>query len=151
MKTLQLIVALFFSILFFSCSMNNFKFSDAETFSKLVDESSNSVDNLPIFSLIDIEFVKQAGKMPIKDSIKTLYKAFEQLNIKSFIRYSSSVLFVLEQSKDFLTAYQFSNIKTYETLPMIENHYKILSTEAIETNWQLIKLKELPLDEGNNR
>lgn len=144
-KALQLIIIL--SISYTSCNMNNFNFENAEVFSQLVDESEDTTNKMPGLNLIDIQFVKLAKLMPVSESKKTLFKAFEELNIKSFNRYKSSALFVLEQSESSLTAYRFTNIKTYETLPEIERHYKVLSIEEVRTDWQLIQLERLPFDE----
>lgn len=126
--------------------MSNFDFDKAQQFVIRHEQSASSSKGTPIFTLLDIEFIKTNNKN-LDDSFKTLIHSFAELGSTSFIRFKSEALFITQGDQDKPVGYLYKSGNTFSKLPDLTELYEILGSNELDRYWKIIELKKIEEDQ----
>lgn len=126
--------------------MSNFDFDKAQQFVIRHEQSASSSKGTPIFTLLDMEFIKTNNK-DLDVSIKTLIHSFAELSSTSFIRFKSDALFITQGDQDELVGYLYKSGYTFSKVPDLTEWYEILGSNELDRYWKIVELKKIENDQ----
>lgn len=127
--------------------MSNFNFDKAQEYATRHEQSAAISGGIPIFTLLDMEFIKTNTK-DVDESFKTLIYSFAELGSTTFIRFKSEALFITQGDQDEPVGYLYKSGNTLSKVPHLTELYQILESKELNRHWKMVELKKIQNDQN---